>query len=1340
MSIKAKIVVVLSISILFAISSPAQQLTWDPLGHNGGAGIGNWDTNAANAVWYNGATDVAWPQTSTTVGLAGAIFNGPDAADGTYVVTVDAGQVAVTNLVVNNSGYTFTGGNAIYLGSSDTLSVAANKTVTFNCNLAGSGTSPFWILGSGATMNVGGNLTSGQQVRLAGAAGGAFNLSGSASAPAIMFILSTVNVTNGSLIPSASFYIGYSQTINGTSYSTGVLNVSGSSTVVTINGNILIIGRSSGSGTLNLSGGTFTVGNTTANRNLAINYDSSGNSSAVVNVSGGTLNVGGPNQIANAIDFFDTASAGAGSGATATLIQTNGTVFAWGGVVFGAASGSFSGGTASYTNTGGAIYIGSKGIVLNPAYPTNINIFFSGGTVGALANWSSPMPMTLGTINGNTTFTCADNSGNPYNIALSGALTGAGGMYVTGSGTLTLSGSNNYTGTTVVSNGTLAIVTTASPTNGPVTLDGSTGSPVVSVQSAAPGQFWSTGALTYNSGAPTADFQFGSLTPSAAVAPLQVNGNVVFTVTPNVTIEGSALSTGTYPLIQYTGAVSGTPPKTAALPGYASGYITNITASKVIALVVTSSTYTPAFTWAAGNGAWDTSTLNWKFLGVTTNYSDGDAVLFDDTASGTSPITVTLNTNVNPSGVTANNTTKKYVLTGPGSITGAGKLQVLGGGTVTLTGANTYTGGTVVTAGQLNINNGGNADATAIGTGPLTLNTGAALDNTSSSNVTLQAANQEAWTGNITYVGSSNNLNTGGGGVTLNGNVTLGVSSNDLTIGGAISDNGANYQLTKTGNGALTLPVPNSFGGGLTLSSGLLNIGNPLVMGPGTFTINGGAIDNITGASLELGALSYIWSSSFSFLGSTNLDLGSGTIVDSAGPLTVTVVSNTLNTEGNITSGNYIITKAGNGTWVLAGASSVANQLQLVVNAGQVDMAKSTGQTIAAGSSGLTVQSNALVFDSSSFQIHSGTSTTPVPVSLNGGIYDLNGFNENMDKLAISGNGVLRNGAPASTSTLHLISGYMAQLTGTNCQINVAAPDGNFVFNGSIAGTGTLIKTGLGALKFLSNNVYTGNTVISTGNIALVGAGSISSQASIYLAAANTALDLSASTNLNANGNPILTLTPGQTLSGFGVVTGLVQAVSGSIVSPGSASTTGILTITGYNDTNILNGITSMKLNKGSLTNDQLSVSGVLVYGGTLTVTNLSGSLSPGDSFKLFNAPGGYTGAFSSVSPSRPGYPGFGLAWNTNNLSVNGSLAIVAATVPHPPKIIGVSLSGTTLSIQGSNGVPNEAFTVLETTNLLTPLNGWVPIQTNAFDSSGNFNLSLGTTNAPQQFYSILMQ
>lgn len=248
--------------------------------------------------------------------------------------------------------------------------------------------------------------------------------------------------------------------------------------------------------------------------------------------------------------------------------------------------------------------------------------------------------------------------------------------------------------------------------------------------------------------------------------------------------------------------------------------------------------------------------------------------------------------------------------------------------------------------------------------------------------------------------------------------------------------------------------------------------------------------------------------------------------------------------------------------------------------------------------------------------------------------------------------------------------------------------------------------------------------------------GAIADSSDIFLAATNAALDVSQSTNYSANNNPELTIQTGEILSGFGVVTGLVATVSGATLEPGSTSTVGTLTITGFNnDSNSLNGATMMKLNKGGLTNDQLVVQqGSLVLGGTLTLTNLSGTLAAGDSFTLFAAGGGITGSFASITPSSPGY---GLGWNTANLPVNGTISIVAVAPPPRPIITSVRLSGTTLTIQGTNGVANEQYMLLESTNVALPVTNWVPVETNTFDGSGDFSASVSTTNAPAESFMI---
>ncbi|MFX4721729.1 autotransporter-associated beta strand repeat-containing protein, partial [Acinetobacter baumannii] len=67
----------------------------------------------------------------------------------------------------------------------------------------------------------------------------------------------------------------------------------------------------------------------------------------------------------------------------------------------------------------------------------------------------------------NTTLTVTAGS-----LEVSGALGGAFNLTKTGSGTLTLSGSNGYTGTTTVSDGTLSIAGSGNISSAGITLSG----------------------------------------------------------------------------------------------------------------------------------------------------------------------------------------------------------------------------------------------------------------------------------------------------------------------------------------------------------------------------------------------------------------------------------------------------------------------------------------------------------------------------------------------------------------------------------------------------------------------------------------------------------------------------------------------------------------------------------------------------------------------------------------------------------------------------------------------------------------------------------------------------
>ena len=77
---------------------------------------------------------------------------------------------------------------------------------------------------------------------------------------------------------------------------------------------------------------------------------------------------------------------------------------------------------------------------------------FSGGTFQAATTFTTYVPIVLSSAGSNGVF---DTSGN--SLTLNGPLSGPGGLQKIGAGTLTLAVSNSYTGTTLVSSGTLLL-------------------------------------------------------------------------------------------------------------------------------------------------------------------------------------------------------------------------------------------------------------------------------------------------------------------------------------------------------------------------------------------------------------------------------------------------------------------------------------------------------------------------------------------------------------------------------------------------------------------------------------------------------------------------------------------------------------------------------------------------------------------------------------------------------------------------------------------------------------------------------------------------------------------
>ena len=151
-------------------------------------------------------------------------------------------------------------------------------------------------------------------------------------------------------------------------------------------------------------------------------------------------------------------------------------------------------------------------------------------------------------------------------------------------------------------------------------------------------------------------------------------------------LSGSGLTTGTFKLIDYTGSIGGAGFNgltfTTPIPRIIASLVNNTTDQSVD--LTLSGLDKPKWT-GATNTSWDidngtgNGTANWKEVasGNVTRYretaSGNDSVLFDDSAPANAT-TVNLTTTLSPSGVAVNTSTRTYVFTGAGKLTGAGGL------------------------------------------------------------------------------------------------------------------------------------------------------------------------------------------------------------------------------------------------------------------------------------------------------------------------------------------------------------------------------------------------------------------------------------------------------------------------------------------------------------------------------------------------------------------------------------------------------------------------------------------------------------------------------------------
>ena len=171
---------------------------------------------------------------------------------------------------------------------------------------------------------------------------------------------------------------------------------------------------------------------------------------------------------------------------------------------------------------------------------------------------------------------------------------------------------------------------------------------------------------------------------------------------------------------------------------------------------------------------------------------------------------------------------------------------------------------------------------------------------------------------------------------------------------GALIGTGA---LAKSGTGTLTISNSgtNSYSGGVNLSGGRLNLNCATALGAtaGALTISGTSVlDNSgTGALTLTTNNAQNWNADFEFAGTNSLNLGTGAVT-LGGDRQVTVDLGTL-TVGGAIGGSFALTKSGGGTLLLAAAGSYTGAT--TVNNGTL---KCTGSGAVETSTGISINTS----------------------------------------------------------------------------------------------------------------------------------------------------------------------------------------------------------------------------------------------------------------------------------------------------------------------------------------------------------------------------------------------
>lgn len=785
-------------------------------------GSGTWNAAGTNWTTYNGSPNGTWPGGANT-----AVFQG---AYGT--ATLASGYSAsIGGLTFSTSGYTIganSGGSLSLAGTTNTITTPSGGQATISAPISGGAGNSVLVNGAGTLYLSGTNSYTGATTVSAGTlvmAGGAASAYASGSYSLQSGALMRFDSNN--VFGSDGATIGTTFDVNGSTLASKA-TYNKLNTLSLTNGTLACNGGSDGNfGCFGLSGAVAASGTSQISTNgAAFSTVQLGNSVSATPAT--TFNVTNTFTV-NATLANNVLMPGGSSGLTKSGA---------GSMVLNAAN-TYTGAT---TITAGTLQIGGSGSLGSGSYSGAIS---NAGTF----QYSSSAAQTL-----------------------SGAIGGAGALIKdTGSSTLTLTTTNNYTGATTISAGTLvaananALGATSTGTTvssgGSLALSG--GISVAEPLNLSGTGSGGTGALNNASGSNTAS---GAITLGSAATITNNVASTTLTVSGNVTNGGNDLTLdGSSPL-----AISGS-------LGGSGGLVKN--GSGTATLSGSANAYTGATTVNAGTlRAGVANTAFGSNSAVTVNGSGTlDLSTYDETIGSLSGSGNVISSS--PSAfltVGGNNASTTFTGTITGSMLAFAKQ---GTGTLTLSGNNNFPG-------VININGG-----------------------------TLQF-------GGASSMGSMN----GGSGMNNNGTLQYSSSADQLWIGAIV---GSGSVIKDTANSSLTLTNSYSnYAGPTTISAGTLYINAPLSAVTGQVTVNGsgtlggsgtvgGATTVYSGGTLSpggaaLGTAAGIGTLSFSK--SLTLQSGSFTNIE-LGQVGTGSLNDLVAVTGNLTLGGTLtVTKSSGGT------------------------------------------------------------------------------------------------------------------------------------------------------------------------------------------------------------------------------------------------------------------------------------------------------------------------------------------------------------------------------------------------------------------------------------------